>query len=73
MVADSMDQMHMFLCGVLNLVKIECKNAMLLGDISISKLMTHAQQVEGSKLKEHAKENKKARTGKYYSGGRKLS
>ncbi|XP_027768534.1 uncharacterized protein LOC114074751 [Solanum pennellii] len=73
MVADSMDQMNKFLCGVSNLVKIECKNAMLLGDINISRLMTHAQQVEGNKFKEHAKENKKARTGNYDWGGRNLS
>ncbi|WMV08247.1 hypothetical protein MTR67_001632 [Solanum verrucosum] len=35
-------------------------NAMLLGDIDIYGLMTHAQQVEGDKLKEMAKDNKKA-------------
>ncbi|KAH0682275.1 hypothetical protein KY289_020027 [Solanum tuberosum] len=29
------------------------------------KLMTHAQQVEGDKLREHDKDNKKARTGNY--------
>ena len=46
---------------------------MLLGDINICRLITHAQQVEGNKLKEHAKENKNARTGNYDSGGRNLS
>ena len=46
---------------------------MLLKDMNISRLMTHAQQVEGNKLKEHAKENKKARTGNYDLGGRNLS
>ena len=35
--------------------------------------MTHAQQVESNQLKEHAKENKKARTGDYDTGGRNLS
>ncbi|WMV25251.1 hypothetical protein MTR67_018636 [Solanum verrucosum] len=30
-----------------------------------SMLMTHARQVEGDKLREHAKDNKKARTGNY--------
>ena len=45
---------------------------MLLGYINISRLMTHAQQVEGNKIKEHAKENKKARTRNYDSGGRNV-
>ena len=38
---------------------------MLLGDMNISRLMTHAQQFEGDKLREKAMENKKARTGNY--------
>ena len=45
--------------------KIECKNVVLLGDINNSRLMTHAQQVECDKLKEQAKESKKARTRNY--------
>ena len=36
---------------------------MLLGDMKIYMLMTHAQQVEGDKLREHDKENKKATNG----------
>ena len=32
--------------------------------------MTHAQRGQGNKLKEHAKENKKAKTGNYDSGGK---
>ena len=43
-------------------MKAKCRNAMLLGDMNISKLMTHAH---GDKLMEHDKENKKARTGNY--------
>ena len=46
-----------------NSVKTECKSDMLLGEMNISRLMTHAQMVEGDKLREHAKENKKARFG----------
>ena len=65
MVADSKAQMNKLLYGVLDLVKIECRNAMLLGDMYISRLMTHAQQVEGDKLREQVKENKKARTRNY--------
>ena len=38
---------------------------MLLGDMNISRLMTHSHQVKGDKLREQAKENKKARTGNY--------
>ena len=38
---------------------------MLLGDINISRIMLHAQQVERDNLREQAKENKKARTGNY--------
>ena len=38
---------------------------MLLKNMNISRLMTHAQQTEGDKLREKAKENKKARTGNY--------
>ena len=36
MVADSNAQMNKFLYGVSNLVKTECRNAMLLGDMNIS-------------------------------------
>ena len=43
-----------------DLVKIECRNAMLLGYMKISNLMTHAQQFEGDKLREQSKENKNA-------------
>ena len=45
---------------------------MLLVDMNISRLMTHAQQVEGDKLREHVKENKKARTGNYDYSQQKL-
>ena len=38
---------------------------MLLTDMNIARFMTHAQQVEGDKLREQAKENKKSRTGNY--------
>ena len=65
MVANSRAQMNKFLYGISDLVKTKCRNAMLLGDMNISRLMTHAHQVEGDKLKEQAMENKKARTGNY--------
>ena len=65
MVADSGAQINKFLYDVFNLVKTECRNAILLGDINISRIMNHVQQVEGDNLREHSKENKKARTGNY--------
>ena len=37
---------------------------MLLEEWKISRFMTHAEQVEGAKLREHAKDNKKFRTRK---------
>ena len=64
-VADSRAQMNKFLYGVSSLVKKEYRNAMLLGDMNISRLMTHAHKVEDDKLREHAKENNKARSGNY--------
>ena len=45
---------------------------MLLGDMNISRLMTNAQQVKGDKLREHDKENKKARIGNYDYSQQKL-
>ncbi|KAH0643768.1 hypothetical protein KY289_034742 [Solanum tuberosum] len=65
MVADLRVQMSNFLFGVSNLVKIECSNAMLPGDMDISRLITHAQQVEEDKLRELTKDNKKAKIGNY--------
>uniref|UniRef100_M1DAU7 Gag-pol polyprotein n=1 Tax=Solanum tuberosum TaxID=4113 RepID=M1DAU7_SOLTU len=54
-----------FLFGVSDLVRTECRNSMLLEDMNICRLMTHAQHVEGDMIKEHAKDNKKARTKNY--------
>ena len=47
MVADSRAQLNKFLYGISDLVKTKCRNAMLLGDMNISRLMSHAYQVEG--------------------------
>ena len=47
--------MSKFLYGVSDSLKIECKYAMLLGDMNISRLMTHAKQVDVDKLREQAK------------------
>ncbi|XP_069146940.1 uncharacterized protein [Solanum lycopersicum] len=65
MVADSIAQMNKLIYGVSDLVKIKRENTMLLGDMNIYRLMTHAQQVEGDKLMKQSKENKKPRNGNY--------
>jgi len=65
MVADSRAQMNKFVYGVSNLVKTGCRNAMLPENINISRIMSLALQVEGDKIGEQAKDNKKARTGNY--------
>ena len=57
MVAESRAQMNKFLYVVSDFVKTECRNAVLLGDMNFSRLMTHAQKVEGDKLREQDKEN----------------
>ncbi|KAH0654413.1 hypothetical protein KY289_032091 [Solanum tuberosum] len=58
-------QMNKFMYEVSDLVKTECRNAILLQNMNISRLMTNAQHVEGDKLREQAKENKNSRTGNY--------
>lgn len=57
--------MNKFLHEVSDLVKTECRNAILLGETNIFRHMNHAQQVEGDKIREQAKEDKKSRTGNY--------
>ena len=42
-VADSRAQMNKLLYGLSDLVKTECRNAMLLGDMTIYRLKTRAQ------------------------------
>ena len=65
MVADSRAYRNIFLYGVSNLVKTKCRNTIVLGDMNISRIMTHAHYVQGDKLRAQAKENKKARTENY--------
>lgn len=43
LVADSRAHMNTFTLGVSDLVKIECKAAMLIKEIDISRLMTYAK------------------------------
>ena len=65
--------MKKFLYGVSNLMKIQCRNAILVENMNISRIMTHAQNIDGDKFREQVKENKKARTGKYEYSQQKLS
>ena len=52
MVANLRVHINKFLHGVSDFVKTKCRNAMLVGEISMSRIMTHAQQVEGDNLRE---------------------
>ena len=61
LLTNSRAQMNKFLYGVLDLVKTECRNTILLRDLTISKLVTNAQQVEGDRISEKANDNKQAR------------
>ena len=62
MVAYSRAKMSMFVLGVLKMVDKECQTAMLIHDMSISRLMVHAQQIEEEKLKESSRREKKKRS-----------
>ncbi|TMX01487.1 hypothetical protein EJD97_024417 [Solanum chilense] len=50
----SIAQMNSFMYVVLDLVKIVCRNSMLLENMRIFWLMNYAQQVEGDNLREYA-------------------
>lgn len=64
-VSNSREKINKFSFRVSDLVKMKCRNAMFLGVMNISRLRTHAQLVEGDKLRKHDNENNKARTWKY--------
>ncbi|PHT73342.1 hypothetical protein T459_24127 [Capsicum annuum] len=63
LLSDSRAHMSKFITGVNDLVVKEYRTDILIGDMDIARLMTHAQQIETKKLKERYKRNKRARTG----------
>ena len=78
MVADSRAQMSKFLFSVYNLIKSKCRNDIFLGDMDTSKLMSHAPQDKGDKLRKMSKEIKSSWTRNYEyteqrSGGGNIS
>lgn len=68
LVADPRSNMSKFVTGVSDLVFKECRTTMLTGDMDITRLMTHAQQIKTENIKEREKRNKKARTGLFEYG-----
>ncbi|XP_049414645.1 uncharacterized protein LOC125877376 [Solanum stenotomum] len=62
-VADSRAMMSKFVLGIYDAVVKECSTAMLIKEMAIFRLMIHSQQIVEKKLKERARESKRARTG----------
>ncbi len=63
MVVDNRAKMSKFVLGVNDSVVNECRSAMLIDDMTLARLMTHAQQVEEQKFKTRERQNKRARSG----------
>ncbi|MDV3188215.1 MAG: hypothetical protein Q8837_02515, partial [Sweet potato little leaf phytoplasma] len=50
-VADNRAKMGKFMSGVNDCMVNECRSAIMISDMNLAKLMTHAQQVEEQKFK----------------------
>lgn len=56
LISDTRASMSKFVIGVFGLVQKECRTAILHKDMNLSRLMTHAQQIEMDKIGEREKE-----------------
>ena len=59
LVSNQRDEMSHFVTGVVDLVREECRTAMLHDDIAVSRLMVYAQSIEESKLRRMARNLKR--------------
>ena len=60
LVSNPRDEMSRFLTWVLDLVREECRTAMLHNDMTLSRLMVYAQSIDKSKLGRIAKRLKRS-------------
>lgn len=65
MVDDSRDQMSKLVFGVSEEVVKECRMAMLVNEMDLTRLMLHAQYIKEKNIKEEEGDNKVARTASF--------
>ena len=53
--------MSKFVMVISEMVDYECRTAMLIGDMEIARLMTHAEQMKEAKLKDRVREKMRSR------------
>ena len=64
-IAENRAKISKFVSGVNNNVVNECRSAMLINDMNLARLMTHAYQVEEKKFNTRERQNKRARSGNF--------
>ena len=64
-VADNRAKMRKFMSGVNDSMVNKCRSAMLKNNMSLARLMTHAQQIEEQKIRTRERQNKRARSGSF--------
>ena len=62
---DGKDRMSKFVSGLNNSMVNECRSSMLNSDITLARLMTHAQQIEEQNIRMRERQSKRARTGSF--------